>query len=66
MDANTEKLKNALLELFMSEVKGATSCADRHELYNTFKQYGYTGMFTGLDRYFDNQYDLLQTIEDLW
>ncbi len=61
-----EKLADALLKLFISSVRAGTSCEDVNDLSYHFKQSGYTGIFTGLNHFYDDHYELLETIEDLW
>ena len=60
------KLKNSVVALFMAEIKAGTSGGNKENLYDMFKQYGFTGPFTGLDRYWNNSFELLQAMEDLW
>jgi len=61
-----EYLKNALLDIFMKNVKAGTSWGNVTDLDYHFDRTGYTGIFTGLEYHYDHHYDLLETITEEW
>jgi len=61
-----DKLKDALLKIFIDQVKSHCSCEDKDDLRCVFDKLGYTGIFTDLDQFYECPWDLQQDILDNW
>lgn len=58
-------LKDAVFELFLREVKSSTSFRCVEYMPDTVKDYGFTGPFAGLDKFF-TQAELVEELEKHW
>jgi hypothetical protein len=62
---SVDKLKNALLGLFIRHCKNI-GAFNKYDFYTEFKRsYGFTGDFSGLDLYM-NEEELSNAVEELW
>jgi hypothetical protein len=62
-----EDFKEAAFKCVLEEIKSGTSSRNKNNLDDTFKQYGFTGFFTYLEKYYKgNEGEMLQAVENLW
>ena len=63
---NQEQLAHNLLKIFISLVKGGTSWRNKESLSEHLQQSGFTGIFTGLDRYYNSIEELHDVLYEMW
>jgi hypothetical protein len=62
-----EDFKDAAFKCVLKEIKSGTRWRDKNNLRETFKKYGFTGFFTGLEKYYKgNEGEMLEALENLW
>lgn len=62
-----EEFKENAFKSVLREIKDSTSWRDKRNLEDNFKEYGFTGHYTYLEKYYkDNPYDMLEALELLW
>jgi hypothetical protein len=61
-----EFIENAFKSV-LRQIKESTSWKDKKNLEENFKEYGFTGHYTYLAKYYkDNPYDMLEALYLLW
>lgn len=62
-----EDFKNAAFKSVLEQLKSGTSWRDKKNFRESFKQSGFTGAFTYLEKYYkDNEGEMLEAVENLW
>ena len=65
-DRRAERLRVAALNILVADIKSVTPFGDSKHLRKTFEQYGFCGPFTGLEKFFNNTEEMLQSIKEAW